>query len=183
MKDQLIFDVTSAETIADSDSVGAYVRASDGTLITHTDVSGKKGLDVNVLSGVNVEIDLSHVDDSVALGDGSNLITSTTIGSDIALDVNLINKIPNTAILSSAETLAAVGTAQKVVSSNLANREYLFIYNKSNRKVYIGGADVDGSNGFPLSPSAYLKLRAGVAIDVYYDGEAIGQEIRTLEIS
>ena len=36
MKDHLIFDVTDATTMADTDSVGAYVRAgTDGTLIGH----------------------------------------------------------------------------------------------------------------------------------------------------
>jgi len=34
MKDHLIFDVSDANTILDSDSVGAFVRANDGTLIT-----------------------------------------------------------------------------------------------------------------------------------------------------
>lgn len=91
MKDHLIFDTTNATTIADSDSVGAFLRASDGTLLTHTDIGGKKALDVNVASGINVEVDLSHVDDSVALGDGTNLFTSTTVGADIGLDVYLIN--------------------------------------------------------------------------------------------
>jgi hypothetical protein len=91
MKDHLIFDTTNATTIADSDSVGAYVRSSDGTLITHTTVGGKDALDVNVVDGINVEVDLSHVDDSVALGDGTNLFTSTTVGADIGLDVYLIN--------------------------------------------------------------------------------------------
>jgi len=36
MKDQLIFDVTNAASVLDSDSVGAFVRAGDdGTLIGH----------------------------------------------------------------------------------------------------------------------------------------------------
>lgn len=41
-KDQLIFDATM---IADSDSVGAFVRSSDGTLITHTTIGAKEHLD------------------------------------------------------------------------------------------------------------------------------------------
>jgi len=237
MKDHLIFDVTDANTILDSDSVGAFLRASDGTLLTHTDVGGKKALDVNVASGINVEVDLSHVDDSVALGDGTNLLTSTTIGADIGLDVNIINAsiavtatdldirdlsaasdsvaswtndgsgnaigshtgaldvyltnaitvndaaLADTAILASADTLAAAGTAEKVVASNLANRKYLFLYNNDNRKMYIGGSTVDKDAGFPLSPGAYLELRAGASVDVYYDSEKSGSEIRVLELS
>lgn len=88
---KLVFDTTDATSIADSANVGAYLRASDGTLLTHTDVGGKKALDVRLAEGVNVEVDLSHTDDSVRLGDGTSFFTSTTVGADIGLDVNLIN--------------------------------------------------------------------------------------------
>lgn len=91
MKDQLIFDVTDANTIAESDSVGAYIRSSDGTLITHTTVGGKEALDVRLAEGVNVEVDLSHLDDSVRLGDGTDFFTSTSENGDIALDVHISN--------------------------------------------------------------------------------------------
>ena len=91
MKDQLIFDVTDADTIADSDSVGAFLRSSDGTLITHSTVGGKEALDVSIADGLNVEVDLSHVDDSVRLGDGTSFFTSTTENGDISLDVHLSN--------------------------------------------------------------------------------------------
>lgn len=70
MKNQLIFDTTDVDTIASSDSVGAYVRASDGTLITHTDVGGKKALDVYIAEGINVEVDLDFNDDSVTAHQG-----------------------------------------------------------------------------------------------------------------
>jgi len=85
---KILFDPTLP---ADGASLGAYLRASDGTLLTHTDVSGKKALDVNIASGVNVEVDLSHVDDSIRLGDGTALFTSTSENSDIALDVHISN--------------------------------------------------------------------------------------------
>lgn len=91
MKDQLVFDVTDATSIADSDSVGAFLRSSDGTLITHTTVGGKEALDVRVAEGINVEVDLSHVDDSVRLGDGTDFFTSTSENGDIALDVHISN--------------------------------------------------------------------------------------------
>lgn len=66
MLHKLVFDTTSAATIADSHSVGAYLRASDGTLLTHTDVGGKKALDVRVAEGINVEVDLTAAEDSVS---------------------------------------------------------------------------------------------------------------------
>lgn len=39
MKDRLIFDTTDSNTIAESDSIGAYLRSSDGSLITSGDGS------------------------------------------------------------------------------------------------------------------------------------------------
>jgi hypothetical protein len=86
--DKLVFDPSST---ADGGSVGAYLRASDGTLLTHTDVGGKKALDVRLAEGVNVEVDLAHTDDSVRLGDGTSFFTSTSENSDVALDVHISN--------------------------------------------------------------------------------------------
>jgi hypothetical protein len=65
MKHKLVFDTSDAQSLLDSDNVGAYLRASDGTLITHTDVGGKKALDVRIAEGINVEVDLDAADDSV----------------------------------------------------------------------------------------------------------------------
>lgn len=111
MKKKLIFDVTDSNTIAASDSVGAYLRASDGTLIDHQNVNSENWINVaallyddagaaisdsnplavSVKDGVNVEVDLSHIDDSVRLGDGTNFFTSTSENGDIALDVHVSN--------------------------------------------------------------------------------------------
>lgn len=91
---KLVFDASSADTQAASSNVGAYLRSSDGTLLTHTDVGGKKALDVRVAEGINVEVDLDAADDSVAswTNDGAgNAITSTSENGDQALDVHLSN--------------------------------------------------------------------------------------------
>jgi hypothetical protein len=76
--DKILFDPANA---ADGASLGAYLRASDGTLLTHTDVGGKKALDVRLAEGVNVEVDLSHVDDSVKVGDGTDFLAVNADGS------------------------------------------------------------------------------------------------------
>lgn len=99
MKDRLVFDTTSAGSIADSDSVGAFVRAADGTLITTTTVSGKDGLDVNLINAsvevtaTNLDIrDLAAATDSVAawVSDGAGNAITSTAG---ALDVNIKSPI------------------------------------------------------------------------------------------
>jgi hypothetical protein len=81
MLHKLIFDTTNANTIADSHSVGAYLRASDGTLLTHTDVGGKKALDVRVAEGINVEVDLDFADDSVDVSGSIVELGATTLAA------------------------------------------------------------------------------------------------------
>lgn len=44
-KDKLVFDTAAA--LVDNDNVGAFLRSSDGTLLTHTTVGGAEALDVN----------------------------------------------------------------------------------------------------------------------------------------
>lgn len=50
-KDKLIFDPAA---LAESDDVGAFLRSSDGTLLTHTVVGGKNALDVNIANTLTV---------------------------------------------------------------------------------------------------------------------------------
>jgi len=50
-KEKSVFDPQNPD---DTDSIGAYVRSSDGTLITHTDVNGKASIDVNVTNNNQV---------------------------------------------------------------------------------------------------------------------------------
>jgi hypothetical protein len=106
---RLKYDPAAASS---SHSVGAYVLAgNDGDQIASQNVNSEDWLNtasilyddsgsainsgnplpVEITSGVNVEVDLSHVDDSVRLGDGTNLLTSHNVGSDYGLDVYLIN--------------------------------------------------------------------------------------------
>lgn len=217
MKNQLIFDTTDAQSILDSDNVGAFIRASDGTLIdketinsverlavdstlkdgsgvalTSTLISGKQSLDVNVTSGINVEVDLSHVDDSVRLGDGTDFFTSHTVNTDVGLDVYVIGgqievsdaALANTAIENSVNVLNTADTAEAVVATALVNRKYLFIANNDNTKVFIGKSGVTAANGFPLSPGSVMELRAGASVNPFFVGQT-GRtpEVRILELA
>lgn len=215
-KDQLVFDASDAASILASDSVGAFLRSSDGTLIDHeqinsverlsvdstlkdgagtaltsTLVGGKQGLDVNIIEGINVEVDLDAADDSVAawLSDGAGTaLTSTLVGSDQALDVNVVDTfdatLANTAIATAANSLAVADTAQDLVASPLANRKYLYIKNLDNKQIYIGASGVTAANGFPLSPAAIAELRLGSAVDIEFVGSTGSTpSIRTMELS
>ena len=91
--------------------------------------------------------------------------------------------LANTAITSAVNTLAVANTAEDVVASPLTDRKYLYIYNNDNRKIYIGQSGVAAANGFPVSPGAYMHLRAGAAIDIEWVSAKASHDIRTLELS
>jgi hypothetical protein len=91
--------------------------------------------------------------------------------------------LANTAIANAAETLDVAATAQNAVASPLANRKYLWIYNKDNQGMFIGASGVTSANGFPVSPGSYIELRAGAAVDVEFVSPKVNHEIRTLELS
>lgn len=80
-KDKLVFD--TSVTLSENDNVGAFLRASDGTLVTHTGGA----LNVNVSNTVTVQAtdldirDLTHVSDSVKVGDGTDFLAVNADGS------------------------------------------------------------------------------------------------------
>jgi hypothetical protein len=61
-KEQLVFDSTSPDS---TDNIGAFVRSSDGTLITHTSNGSKKELDVHV-DGVATDAKLDQTNISLS---------------------------------------------------------------------------------------------------------------------
>ena len=196
-----IRDLTAAsDSVASwtNDGAGNAIGSTSGALdvfLTNTNIEVTQGTSPWVIGdgggsitvdAVDLDIrDLTHVSDSVSLGDGTNLYTSTTIGSDIGLDVNVINdpSVAAAAIANAANTLGAASTAEDAVASPLANRKYLFVYNNDNQRMFIGATGVTEANGFPISPKSYMELRAGSAVDVEWVSSKVAHEIRTLELA
>lgn len=122
-KGKLIFDVLDTEN---TDNVGSYLRASDGTLVTHTDVGGKKSLDVNVANNVNVtfapgaEIIITDgVDDLAINADGSinAVVTATNLDiRDLVFATDKVDVTGSTVALDST-TLAALENISAVVTA------------------------------------------------------------------
>ncbi len=112
--------------LAGSDDVGAYLRASDGTLITHTDVGGKKSLDVNVANSVAVtfapgaEIIITDGTDDLAINaDGSinAVVTATNLDiRDLAFATDKVDASGSVVALDST-TLAALENINAVVTA------------------------------------------------------------------
>ena len=167
----------------------------DGTVSIYGDVNVTQGTSPWVIGdgGGSITVDatdldirdLTHVSDSVSLGDGTTLYTGTTVGSDHGLDVYQLNdpSVADTAIAHAANPLDTGDTAEDVVASPLANRKTLWIYNNNNKKMYIGATGVTQASGFPISPGSYLEMRIGPSVDIEWVAADAGHEIRTLEVS
>ena len=165
-----------------------------GTDLTSTLIGAKQSLDVNVagFSATDIDIrDLTHVSDSVALGDGTNLLTSTTVGADIGLDVNIINAsdidvdddLADTAIENTATAVST--TAVNVVASALSDRKWLAVANEGNKSLYFGKTGVTTSNGFPLHPGMQQLWRIGASVSPQIIGGngASSEDLRVMELS
>ena len=74
-KHKITFDPAESD---DYDVVASYLKASDGTLITHTGGA----LDVNLKTAdVALEVELDHANDSVKVGDGTDFLEVNADGS------------------------------------------------------------------------------------------------------
>ena len=55
------------------------------------DATGRLRVAAELVAGGTSEVIISHVDDSIRLGNGVSLITATSVAGSIGLDVNIIN--------------------------------------------------------------------------------------------
>lgn len=141
-KDKLVFDSTD---LAASDDVGAYVRSSNGTLITHTNVSGKDGLDVNVINDINVTANNLDIRDLVFATDKVDVS-----GSEIAL---------NAATLAALENISAIVTATDLDIRNLDHAQ--------------DNVAIKGATGNQLAVNADGSINANVDISVVNGSDKI----------
>jgi hypothetical protein len=124
MIDHLIFDTTDAQTMADTHSVGAYLRDAAGSLITSQANGSQQALDVGinvagvqidprqiraltnadvvtveqgtspwVVSATDLDIrNLSHTQDSIKIGDGTDFLAINADGSiNVNADISVTN--------------------------------------------------------------------------------------------
>lgn len=97
MKDQLAFDVTDATTIADSDSVGAWIRSGDdGTLIGHVSDALKVNFSNTTITVTASDLDIRNLDytqDNVAIkgSTGNELVVNADGSINANVDVSVVN--------------------------------------------------------------------------------------------
>ena len=174
-KDRLIFDPSDS---ADSDNIGAYLRAgSDGDLLSSTNVSGKEGLDINIINAsvtvtaTDFDIrDLTHVSDSVKVGDGTDFLS---VNADGSINVNLTDDGVADDAADSGNPLKVGGKAYASLSAdpvddgdraNLAQDIYRRVYIHDGAHMSVASAKVTVGATAVALPTSALAGRTRIMI-------------------
>lgn len=148
-----------------------------------------------------LDVDISHTDDSVAIGTATDLFTSTTSGAKVGLDVNVIGSA-GTKLIPNGETVSTYAEISSVpsntlttittyivpigVTSYLARIEYsgdnvatywVYINNViADKKRTAFGGLLDTSTEFDISISVGYKLVPGDVVEtkVMHDRSGLG---------
>jgi hypothetical protein len=187
--DRVLFDRAD---VAGSPQTGAHLLGDSSALITSTTVASDVGLDVyllnslinvNVTDGTNsldidasgfitaningeVDIrDLTHVSDSVKIGDGTDFLAIETDGS---INVNASIAAPNGATASASTAVTNVATA--IPASPLANRSKMLIQNRSNKSIFIGDSGVTTTTGAEVTKGGNIEIEVGPSQLIYAIG-------------
>lgn len=140
--------------------------------------------------GGEQEVIISHLDDSIRLGDGTNFLTSTNIGADYGLDVNIIGgSLGGSGGLTTGLTTTVITVTDsptKLPASALSNRNSVSFRNWGKYDVYFGTSGVSTASGYPKRPLEELVIQSGdaAATEVYAvceSGKTV--EIRIIEIA
>lgn len=165
-KDKLIFDESF---VSDSDQVGAHLLGSSSNKITSTTDGGKEGLDVYLLNdslavtATDLDIrDITHVSDSIKVGDGTDFlavnadgsINITDNGGSITVDANDLD-IRN--LTQTDEVTVFQGTSPWVVSaSDLDIRDITHVSDS----IKIG----DGTDFLAINADGSINVNADISV-------------------
>lgn len=102
-------------------------------------------VNAELVAGGTTEVIISHEDDSIRIGDGTNLITATTVGSKVALDVNDLSQksvTPNIINLN-------MGLANTELSQILPNNTKKFLIRSRVKSILKLAYEVNDTNTGP----------------------------------
>lgn len=145
------------------------------------------------LSTVSQEVIISHTDDSISLGDGTNLITATVVGPDVGLDVNVVGGVVSGTFSFSGlstdlrtQAITVTDSPTKIPTTALANRNSISVRVWGSSTVYFGDTSVDVSNGYPklYSEEIILDIKDNASVELWAVCDT-GQscEVRIMEVA
>ena len=194
--ERLLFDPADANN---SPNVGAYLRADDGTLITHTGAA----LDINIASSdIDIQVDLdltSLVADDAAdstenplkIGfrahDAASALGAVSADGDKANAISdlyrrqFINDAPN--ISANAEAVSVGLTEVALPTTALAGRTRMMIQNSGEKSIYVGPTGVSTSSGLEVTKGGTLSLEIGEGVSLFAISDTASQDVRVFELA
>lgn len=98
------------------------------------------------------------------------------------LVVNVEISPPDSSVKNS--DVAVTNSAAKLLSAELAARKNMFIYNNSNKPIYVGkDATVTSSTGFPIQGNSSMSIDLGPDVSLYAIGTVATTDVRVLEFA
>jgi hypothetical protein len=145
-----------------SPTTPSIVTLSDGIgLLSSTVVGADRALDVNIVNALDVVI--SHIDDSIKIGDGTSLVTTTTSGPKVGLDVSILGSSTFTQA-PAGPTVTTFGSSTALTpTSSVTTATYTVPVGKVSyiQKVYLSGTEV-GTYLIKLNAASLIKYRTSV---------------------
>lgn len=143
------------------------------------------------VSAGQVEVSITHLEDSVRLGDGIGFFTSTVAGAQRALDVSVVGSL--TATLSGLSgginngSVTATDIAAKIPLSAFAGRDAIGVRVWGINTVYFGKSSVTATGsvgGYPKLQYEEMVLDITDALDLYFICDAgLTSEVRFIELA
>lgn len=150
---------------------------------------------VATIESGTLEIVLTHEDDSIRLGDGTNFIGSTTVGGHVGLDVNVVggNSTISGTVTTNLNGLNSFQTSQYTVGTSavqltpspLSGRSSLSIKVRltTGAALYIGpSSGVTTSNGYILFNGDSIQMDITPAHQVWAIADTVGQTAYVIEL-
>lgn len=159
---KLVFDTSN---MAESANVGAYLRGSDGTLITQT--SGK--------------LDVQIGNTSIAV---TGPLTDTELRATPVPVSGTVSTTPAGATSAAYGATSVGNTATDIIGTDLTGRVQVMLQNKGNKDVFIGSDNsVTISTGILLAVGATMVLDAAAAINVHGITASGTSDVRYFELA
>lgn len=122
--------------------------------------------------------DLTHVSDSVKIGDGTDLLA---VNADGSLNVAATLAAPGTAIKPTAVTVGTSAVA--LPTTALTGRKKLYVQNRGAQSIFLGDSGVTTSSGIEVSKFSTWSDDVGAGVSMYAISGSAGMDVRVLEIS
>lgn len=200
--DSLTFDITAPD---DGANVGAHVRSSDGTLITHTSLGGgEEALDVNIASGGGAGFgahaeDVAHVSGDLGVqmlavrndtegtlvdtdGDYASLQLDNLGRLRVVADIDVVNTAPNSGTNFESATVGT--TAVQLVPTALTGRMTLIVQHDGKKPIRLGNDNtVSTIKGLELRKNSIFQIELGDTLEIWAISGTAAQTVQIMEIA